>query len=668
MMHSNSPLFKRSSSHIPFYHFFQSRGEEHFSPFLTPSGRKWGYQVPLKISIISAFSLFLSFILKIYKFSVPYEHLFLGIVFFLSATPALIHSITSISKFKVNIDVLMTLAAFTSLFLGSGLEGGLLLVLFTFSEALGALIESKAKESIKSLRHLSPDRAYLLKDDGNTIKTPLSSIKINDKIIVKAGDIVPLDGIIISGSAALSLAHLTGEDVPQGKQEGDEAPSGAKVLEGFLTIKISKTHDKSTLTQIIDLISSAQESKPKLQSLIDHWGPRYASSIILIALGIFLLFPLLFSMEFFGETGSLFRSLTFLVTASPCALIIGPPIVYLSALGNLAKRGILIKGSAPLDALVKCKRIIFDKTGTLTTGEFQCHGIFPIKSSKKGDLSLQLSIAHALEKGNSHPLSQAILKYCSEKKIQEVKINSFQKTSGFGVSANIEGFQEKAYFGNLKYIESKLSEEKLNELKEEVAPIKKEGFVLSFLYFDENICYFTFRDSIRANAKKSIQTLQKKHKMQTSLLTGDHNDNAKLVANALGIKDYFGELTPENKLEMVQKYGKEQPTIMVGDGLNDAPALASAHVGIAMGKSGTITAIQASDIILLKDSLAHLCHLFNVSKKTHSTIIQNVSFALGVLVIASIISLFGLVPLWLAVLLHEGSTVVVGLNGLRLLK
>ncbi len=656
------PLFERLLSAV------NRTKDSPYNSLLTSPARRWERNLPLKASLAAGGSLFLAYLLSFFPSYLPFHYLFLGCTFFLTGVPALIHALETIAKMRIGINVLMTLAAFGSLFIGEGLEGGLLLVLFAFSEALEEMIKGKAKETIRSLKHLAPEKAYVIQPDGSTLLTALNRVPLGSTLLIKPGELVPLDGEVMEGTALASFAHLTGEKKPVSLQPGSTVPSGSKIQEGELRLRVTKLHNKSTLSRIVSLVSQAQQSKPKLQSWLEKWKPRYALTIILLSLITAISFPFIFSMTFLGDEGSIVRALTFLVAASPCALIIGPPIVYLSALSRAASRGILLKGSSPLEALAACSTIVFDKTGTLTTGEFICHPLEPICEQQKASLKQAYAVAYTLENGNHHPLSKAIIERSKAEGAQGICLENFRKVPGFGIKAFYPDLSCEVFLGNYRFIEDHLSKASREDLQKKAQKAKERGYVLSFLLIGESLFLFSFEDSIRKNAKAVLQSMQQRHSVRPVLLTGDHQENAKQVAEQVGIQEFYSELTPEDKLTKVKEYGKHSPVAMVGDGLNDAPALAWSHVGIAMGKIGTLTAIEASDIILLKDSLSHLGELFTLSYKAKKTLTQNVAFAFAIIIFAGLLGLLGWIPLWLAVLLHEGGTVLVGLNGLRLLR
>ena len=645
-----------------FDEFFSSGKEESISPFLEKNSLKWAHHLSLKSSLSAAFFLLLSFICS---FFYPYlTYFFLIFVYFLAGTPALLNTLEDLKNLEVNIDVLMTLAAFLSFLIGSQLEGGLLLVLFAFSGAMEEMVSKKAKGALSRLSELSPHMATVIGERGVLFQKSVRDIPIKTHLLVKAGEIVPLDGVVIEGHSFVNLIHLTGESVPVSKKVGDTIQAGSRNLDGTLTIEVLKKRSESTLSKMIQLIEQAQEMKPKVQRFLDRFGRFYALTIISFFILFVFILPLLFSLSFFGTEGSIYRALTFLIAASPCALIIATPTAYLSAMSACARKGILLKGGITLDAFAQCKTIAFDKTGTLTTGKLKCEKITLLKEGKKGikhDLMKALQVAFSLERHAKHPIAEAIISYGEEKKLPLLNVKNLKVIPGFGIEGCIDN--EMAYIGNAHFIEKK--SKKTLRLKK-IAQEKDEA--LSFLLFQGHLFAFYFKDQLRPNIQFAIQKLQKAHQLKIVMLTGDHTSSAAKVANALGIKHFFAHLLPEEKLKIISSLSEKENLAMIGDGMNDAPSLARATVGISMGKIGSASAIDASDIVFLQDDLTLLSWLLAKAKKTLHIVHQNLILALSIICLATTPALLGWIPLWLAVLLHEGGTVLVGLNSLRLLK
>lgn len=641
----------------PFDEFFASGRAETISPFLTPNSRPWGRNLSLKSSLIAALLLAIAFALS--WVHVPASHLCLATVYFLAGTPALIDSLDDLRNLEINIDVLMTIAALLSILIGSGMEGALLLVLFAISGSMEEAVMQKTKGALLSLRQMAPKMALFVDKNGDRYDRAVSEIQVGDTLLVKAGELVPLDGLVIGGSSEVSLAHLTGENAPQPRHVGDEVPAGARNMEGSLTLQVTRTSRDSTLARIIELITHAQEAKPKVERFLDRFGKWYATSIMLLALLFALTLPLLLGLPFLGKEGSIYRALTFLIAASPCALIIATPTAYLSALSCCARKGLLLKGGSILDSIARCSIIAFDKTGTLTTGELKCSAITPIF----GNDPHALAIAATIEKQAVHPISAALCALAAN--ISLPPIRNFKSLPGYGLQAEveIEGHYQTAYIGHADFIESKLSPALQTKFKK----LQRSESTVAFLLVEDRLTLFEFEDQLRSESPSLIAKL-KQRGLDLILLTGDHESSAKRVSSALSIPHSLANLRPEDKVAKVAELSKTASLMMVGDGVNDAPALARASVGISLGKIGSATAVDASDVVVLRDELLLIDWLIGQGKKTVRIVRENLTLALAVILIATTPALLGWVPLWIAVILHEGGTLLVGLNSLRLLR
>lgn len=652
-----------------FDEFFASGREESVSPFLTPSTRSWGKNLSLKIALFSAFLLLFSFTASF--FNPTLSHLLLLLVYFFAGTPALLGSIEDIKNLDINIDVLMTLAALLSVIIGSGFEGALLLVLFELSYAMESMVTNKTKGALLSLNRLSPHFGCVIDADGTLYDKAIKEISIGTHLLIKAGEIVCLDGIVVEGSSFVNLLHLTGESHPVPKKKGDEVQAGARNLDGTLTIQVTRTSADSTLTRIIQLITQAQEAKPKLQRFLEKFGKWYAMTIISLFVIFAITIPLFFSMPYFGPEGGIYRALAFLIAASPCALIIATPTAYLSAISSCARRGILLKGGVILDALAGCKRIAFDKTGTLTTGKLSCVEITSLSENAPFCSNNEaLSIAYALERNAVHPIADAIISLAREKHIQAKELTHFNAVHGYGLEGTViaSGKPSLVAIGHAEFISKKIPESLKNKWETIKDKLQREGHMSTILLVEDTLFLFHFIDTVRPESISMIERLKTDMHLEPMIITGDHEDIAKTIAESVGIKEVYANMRPEDKLAKVTEFSEKEGMIMVGDGMNDAPALARATVGISMGKIGSATAIDASDIVFLNDDLSLLDWLVHKSRKTQSIVKQNIALALVVIVFATTPALLGLVPLWLAVIMHEGGTVLVGLNSLRLLR
>lgn len=640
--------------------FFASGKEESISPFLTPRSRCWGKNVSLKAAFVAA--LFLAAAFAFSFFNIYLSYFFLSFVYFFAGTPALLGALEDLKNFEINIDVLMTFAALLSIVIGSELEGGLLLVLFELAGAMENLVSDKTKNALLHLNKLSPTFACLIDENGRSFKRAIAEVMISDRLLIKAGEIIPLDGIVREGASSINLAHLTGESHPVSKNVGDEVQAGALNLDGMLIVEVTRKSSDSTLSRIIALITQAQAAKPKLQRFIDRFGKSYAMTIMALSFIFALSLPFLFSLPFLGIEGSIYRGLAFLIAASPCALVLATPTAYLSALSAITKRGILLKGGAVLDAIASVRIVAFDKTGTLTTGKLLCTNIEALSPSPY-TLDEALSIAYSLERSAVHPIADAISQKAQERGCSLVALSDFKAIAGSGLQATkvVNNEAVPVYIGHEAFVLSKCTF--LPSI-----PKGKQGYLHCLLLIGTALYRFEFLDAIRQEAKDLIKRLKEEHAIHPIMLTGDTLSIARLVGSEVGIEEIHAHLTPQDKLEKVAAFSSQHGLMMIGDGINDAPALTRATVGISMGKIGSRTAVDASDAVFLHDELSLLDWLIAKSRKSMRVIKQNLTLALSVIFLATTPALFGFIPLWAAVLLHEGGTLLVGLNSLRLLK
>jgi len=657
-----------------FDEFFESGFEESVSPFLEKKSKKWSKNLPLKTAFFSLFLLIISYVIVYTSINTNIAYLLLSFIYLFVGVPALLDALEDLKNFEINISILMTLAGFLAILLNSPLEGALLLILFNISDSLEKSISHRTKSAIYNLNKISPAKAFVVNEDKSVSERSIKDITLKTKILIKAGEIVPLDGKIIEGYSQVNQVHLTGENMPVEKKVNDLVYAGTINIDGSLTIEVTKTSKDSTISRIIKLINEATEAKPKIQRWLDTFGKIYSTLVIIFSFIFAIILPFIFNITYLGKEGGIYRAIAFLIATSPCALIIGAPLAYLTAISSLAKKGIMLKGGFILDAIRKCKNIAFDKTGTLTTGDFVLSSfeqiLFEQDKEEKSSFyqtsfnkEKALAIADSLERKSTHPIAQAI--HIAAKDIKyEVKIIEFKSDAGFGIQGvcEIEDKKYKVYIGKLEYIEKFLKKEQKIEIEKKIS---KKAKTLSFMLIDKFLFLLTFSDEIREKSFTLIDTLKKSNNL--IMLTGDNSFNANFVAQKLDIKNVFANLKVEDKLKYASKYA-ENGLVMIGDGINDAPSLSRATVGISLGKVGSATAIDASDVILLNDDISLITFLLKKAYFTSKIAKQNLIFALLIIVFASIPSLLGLIPLWLAVSLHEGSSVLVGLNCLRLTK
>ncbi len=639
--------------------FFDSGMEESISPFLIPSSRKWSHHLRLKAAFLAGICLVLGYGLRVcsaWAWLAPLPLLF---TYFLAGMPSLIGALDDLTHGDINIDILMVLAAFFSVVIGSAYEGGLLLVLFAISNAMEYFVSGRAKTTLNALQTLVPSKAHLVLADGSLMDVRLEDVSIGSHVWVKAGEVVPLDGVILRGQASVHLAHLTGESLPLSLKEGSAIPAGAVPLDGSIVMRISQKSSESTLSRLVQFIHQAQEAQPKLQRWVDHLMNRYAIGVLIITVLVAVVSPFVYTLPFLGREGSFYRAIAFMIAASPCALILAIPIAYLSAMSACAQRGILVKGGIALDALTRCRILALDKTGTLTQGSLDCLDT---------DLSEEaLSVAYALEQQVQHPIAESLCRIAQERYCMPVSIEQVQLHPGCGVEAQWQG--KRVAIGRPEWLLPTFPPALQESWRAQLHQYQQEGLALAFLVIGSTGRLLRFQDTLREGVQVALHQLKVRHGMEMVMLTGDHLSNAQRIAKQLEIQTVYADLTPEEKFKKIDSLmGSKQGLAMVGDGINDGPALARATIGIAMGGTGTALAGQVAGIILMQDRFAQLDFLFYKAHQTRRILMQNVLLAGGAILLAILPALAGWLPLWAAVCLHEGGTVLVGLNALRLLK
>ncbi|KAK4771857.1 hypothetical protein SAY86_013632 [Trapa natans] len=624
------------------------------------------------------------------------------IAFPIVGVSASLDALTDITAGKVNIHVLMALAAFASAFMGNPLEGGLLLVMFNLAHIAEEYFTSRSMIDVRELKENYPEFALLLDVDDNALpnftdlayrRVPVHDVEVGSYVLVGAGESVPVDCEVLQGSATVTIEHLTGEVKPLEAKVGDRIPGGARNLDGRIIVKATKTWKESTLSKIVQLTEEAQLNKPKLQRWLDEFGERYSKVVVVLSIAVAVIGPLLFKWPFISTSacrGSVYRALGLMVAASPCALAVAP-LAYATAVSSCARKGILLKGGHVLDALASCHTIAFDKTGTLTTGGLMFKAVEPIYGHGKGegesdnaccDPSCEkeaLAVAAAMEKGTTHPIGRAVVDHCVGKDLPSVSVESFEYFPGRGLIATLNNVESgtrtgkalKASLGSVEFVTSFCkSEDELKKIKEAVStsPYGRD-LVHAALSVNKKITLIHLEDRPRSGVADVISKLIDQAKLRVIMLTGDHESSAWRVANAVGIKEVFCGLKPEDKLNHVKNISRDTGggLIMVGEGINDAPALAAATVGIVLAQRASATAVAVADVLLLRDNISGVPFCISKSRHITSLVKQNVALALSSILLASLPSVLGVLPLWLTVLLHEGGTLLVCLNSIRAL-
>ncbi|CAK9315666.1 unnamed protein product [Citrullus colocynthis] len=632
----------------------------------------------------------------------PLQNVFIAVAFPLVGVSASLDALTDISGGKVNIHVLMALAAFASIFMGNPLEGGLLLVMFNMAHIAEEYFTKQSMIDVKELKESHPDFALVLDVNDDNLpdtsdlehrRVPVRDVEVGSYILVGAGESVPVDCEVYQGCATITVEHLTGEVKPLQIKVGERVPGGARNLDGRIIVKATKTWEESTLSRIVQLTEEAQLNKPKLQRWLDEFGENYSKVVVVLSVAVALIGPLLFKWPFIctpGFRGSIYRALGLMVAASPCALA-AAPLAYAIAISSCARKGILLKGGHVLDAMASCHTVAFDKTGTLTTGGLVFKAIEPIYGHKiGGDKSNfasccipscekeALAVAAAMEKGTTHPIGRAVVDHSVGKDLPSISVESFEYFPGRGLIATLHGIKSgiggklrKASLGSVDFITSFCkSENESRKIKDAVrASSYGSEFVHAALSVDQKVTLIHLEDQPRPGVLDAIAELQEQGKLRVMMLTGDHDSSAWKVANAVGIKEVYYSLKPEDKLAHVKEISREMGggLIMVGEGINDAPALAAATVGIVLAHRASATATAVADVLLLQDTISGIPFCIAKSRQTTSLVKQNVTLALSSILLASLPSVLGFLPLWLTVLLHEGGTLLVCLNSVRAL-
>lgn len=631
----------------------------------------------------------------------PLQRALVYLAFPLVGVSASLDALIDITGGKINIHVLMALAAFASAIMGNPLEGGLLLAMFNLAHIAEEYFTSRSKIDVKELKENHPVFALVLEVNNENLpdssdlsyeEVPVENIEVGSYIFVKAGESVPVDCEVFQGRSTITIEHLTGEVKPVDRKVGDPIPGGARNLDGMMILKVKKSWKESMLSRIVQLTEEAQLSKPKLQRWLDKFGEQYSKLVMVLSVAVVFIGPLLFKWPLLSTPacrGSIYRALGLMVAASPCALAVAP-LAYATAVSACARKGILLKGGQVLDALASCHTIAFDKTGTLSTGNFVCKAIEPIHGHMRDNEFASccvptcekeaLAVAAAMEHGTTHPIGRAVVDYSVGAKLPSVFVESFENLPGRGLFATLSSVEPglgggkplKASLGSVEFISSLFSSKDESEKIIEAVNTSSYGTEFARAALSVNnkkVTLFHFEDQPRSGAEEVIRALQDQGKLHVIMLTGDHESSARRMANAVGIKEVHYNLKPEDKLSHVRSVSRHTGggLTMVGDGINDAPALAAATVGIVLAQRASAAAIAVADVLLLQDNISGVPFCIAKSRQTTSLIKQNVALALSSIFLASLTSVLGVLPLWLTVLLHEGGTLLVCLNSIRAL-
>lgn len=577
----------------------------------------------------------------------------LGMAYLIAGYDIIFKALKNIIKGQVfDENFLMGIATLGAIGIKEYPEAVMVMVLYQIGEYLQDKAVEKSQNSITELMDIRPDYANIEKN-GDLTKISPYEVKIGDTIIVKTGEKIPLDGIIIDGTATLDTSALTGESRPREVKIGDEAISGCINTNGLLKIRVTKEYGQSTVSKILDLVENASSKKTKTENFITKFAKIYTPVVVLAALFLAILPPLIFGSNFSVWIN---RALTFLVISCPCALVISVPLGFFAGIGGASKCGILVKGSSYLELLSKPETIVFDKTGTLTQGCFKVVKIVQQEDTTKEEL---LELTAYAESYSNHPIALSIKK-AYDKNIDKNRISEISEIAGNGVRAEINGCS--ILVGNENLLKNhNISYQKANETGTIVYTAKNSKF----------LGHIVISDELKEDAQKAIIEL-KKLKLQTVMLTGDTEESGLAVAKELNIDKAYTQLLPIDKVDkiedIIEQKTKNKNVIFVGDGINDAPVLTRADVGIAMGGLGSDAAIEAADVVIMDDKPTKVATAIKIAKQTLTIVKENIAFALGIKVLFLILGTFGFVTMWGAVFADVGVTLIAVLNSLRALK
>ncbi len=567
---------------------------------------------------------------------------------------------------ELDMNVLMTVAVVGAFFVKEYSEAATVVFLFSLSELLEAYSVARARLAIREVLNLTPPKALKILSDGSKVQVSVADLKLGDIVLVKTGDRIPVDGEVIRGHSTVNQAPLTGESVPVEKRAGDKVFAGTINETGILEVKTLSEFNSSKVSQIIRLVEDAQKTKAPSERFVDSFARIYTPVVFLIALGVFV-FPPLFLGADWNEW--FYRALVLLVIACPCALVISTPVSIVSGLTAMAKKGVLVKGGVFLEALGKVTAIAVDKTGTITEGKPEVQNVLALNKIKEDAI---IEVAGSIESLSSHPLAEAIVNYAKQKNLPLKHATDFKTVVGKGAEAEIDGHEY--FLGNHRFahelgICSPELESILLKLEAEAQSVVVVGHRPHHGCAGEVLGVIALGDTIRANTKNAIAALHEAGVKKIIMLSGDNQRTASAIAMQAGIDEAIGDLLPEDKVARIKALTAEYKSVaMIGDGINDAPALAQSTVGIAMGGVGTDTAIETADVTLMQDDLVQVSKAIHMGKRALSVIRFNIGFAISTKLIFLVLAVLGVSSLWLAVLADTGASLLVTANALRLLK
>lgn len=551
----------------------------------------------------------------------------------------------------INENLLITISCIGAYLVGKHSEGLMVIVLYEIGKILEEKAINKTRKSISDLMDIKPEYANLKTDNDIKVVSP-ADVEIGDIVVVKQGEKIPLDGIVVKGNASLNTSSLTGESKPQDVSEESEVLSGSIVLEGLLEIKVTEKYENSTVSKILELVENATDKKAKTETFVNKAAKIYTPIVLGIAVLVAIFLPLISNVPYGTENGSIYRALIFLVISCPCAIAISVPLCYFSGIGKSSKEGILIKGSDYLDGIKDIKEVVFDKTGTLTKGKFVIDKVELCTNNFSKDEVLEFAVLG--ESFSNHPIAKSIVSHFNIN-ADKSRVSDYEEIAGKGIKYAIDG--KTILVGNSSLVGKEA--EKVDSTK-------------IYVKIDEELAGSIYlKDEIKEGTKEAIAKLNEKG-IVTKMFTGDNKEVASKIAEELGIKEYEAEMLPNDKYtkleKEIEKYKESNGKVaFVGDGINDSPVLALSDIGISMGGVGSQVAIEASDVVIMTDAIEKINEAINISKKTSRIIKQNLTFSIGIKVLVLVLSILGIANMWEAVFADVGATLITVLNAIRIL-
>ena len=632
-------------------------GHDHGNGELLAEGKPLIYNRPIQIMVSSGILFIAGHILEYLSFDMTIVTIIYMLAALIAGYEIAILAYNSLVKrHTVGPALLVVIACIASFIIGHGEEGAAVALLYYIAEFLEDLAEHRAKRSIKSLVEIAPETARVKVGTAEEVRK-IDEVKIGEIVVVRPGDKVPLDGKVVYGTSSVNQASITGESLPVTKAVGDEVFSGTVNEDGYLEVEVTKEAKDSVISKIVTLVKRSQLNRSTTETMVERISKYYTPIMIVIAACVAFIPPFLFGQDLVDWV---YKALSIMVISCPCAFLISTPIGMVSAITSATKKGVLIKGSTYVEEMRNVKAVIFDKTGTLTEGKLQLSDIHVLDDSYSEEDVVK--IAASLENNSSHPIAQAIVNYANSNEILFEEIEDFRNVPGKGIIGNVGGKQY--YAANESLIEGS----EFNISQEDINQYSVEGKTLIFIGDEKSvIASLTVVDKIRDNAQDVIKDL-KEQGVKTIMLTGDNKLAANKVANEIGLDYVYSNLLPEDKLNILDTIrNKFGDVAMVGDGINDAPALARANIGIAMGAAGSDVAIETADVALMQDDISKLPYLFSLSQKTMNIIKQNITLAIFVKLLFVILAILGLITLMMSVGIGDlGLTLVVILNSFRI--